>query len=96
MEIPVQPTDATEPWTLEMCQLEEPQLMSKTSALLGENGVTLTSLEVDVANGGVTVGYTYNGNDDSPTIPTWHNTGHLTPWPANYLANRILGNLGLN
>lgn len=95
MEIPVQPTDATELWTLEMCQLEEPQLTLKTSALLAEKGVTLTSLEVSVQNNGVTVGYNYNGNDSSPTIPTWHNTGHLTAWPANYLANRIFGSLGL-
>jgi hypothetical protein len=52
-------------------------------------GRVVTGLVVDNANKTIDVTYTYNGQQLSLAVPTWRKANHLTPYPANYVADWV-------
>lgn len=96
MNIPIRGTDAAgDPFTFQMAFDERAQLTAKLAALLTASGVTLGALVVDVENHAVSASVSYNGDSVTPSVPGWRNQSHLTPYPANYIADRLLDYFGL-
>lgn len=101
MNIPMRDVDpAAGPWDFQMCRDEQTQLTAKVAGLLVPAGVSLKALEVDVANLAVltSVAVIVDEEEGDPrpvSVPQWKMFPHLTPWPANYIADSILMLLGI-
>jgi hypothetical protein len=96
MEIPMQGVDISEtPWTFEMAQAEQGQLANKVAGLLADVGVGVAVLFVNLAQRSVDVSVIVNDAQQPPvSIPAWRQ-GTLSAFPANYVATRLRGVLGL-
>lgn len=96
MNIPIRGVDdAGDPIDFAMAFAEREQLTAKVTALLAPSAVTLGALVVDVDNRVVSASISFNGDSLTPSIPGWRNQPHLTPYAANYVADRLLDYFGL-
>lgn len=97
MNIPLQGVDEPgDPWTFEMAFAEQAQLASKVSTLLAPFGVTCGAVAVDVDNKVVNLAVTYNSTETPLSVPRWRANIELTVFPANYVADRVRGYLGID
>jgi hypothetical protein len=87
--------DTETTWTLGMAGAEEAQLKTLVTTMCAPSGVTVTGLVVNNANKTIDVTCTFNGQQQTIPVPTWRKVNHLTPYPANYVADRVLDFLGL-
>jgi hypothetical protein len=95
-DIPIRgQVDVDTTWTLGMAGAEEAQLKTLVTAMCAPFGVIITGLVVDNANKTIDVTYTFNGQQLSLAVPTWRKVNHLTPYPANYVADWVLDSVGL-
>lgn len=98
MNIPMVGVDegAVTPWTFQMCFDEQAQLAEKVSGLLAPSNATVAALAVDVEGQAVNVTVFVDEVEQEPiSVPQWRRTSSLSAYPANYVAERIKGFLGL-
>jgi hypothetical protein len=87
--------DTQTTWTLGMAGAEEAQMQTLVTAMCAPSGVVVTGLVVNNANKTIDVTCTFNGQQQTIAVPTWRKVNHLTPYPANYVADRVLDSFGL-
>jgi hypothetical protein len=74
---------------------EQDQLATKVAGLLAPAGVTLGALSVSVDDEAVSANVTYNDTPQTIAVPAWRQSHTFTPYPANYIADRLLEYFGL-
>ena len=92
MPIPIRPADPGDPYTFQMAFDAREDLASATASLLQTNGgLQLGALAVDVEAEVVSASV----NGETISVPGWRRSHTLTPYPANYVADRVLDFFGL-